>query len=378
MGNNKLLIVLSVILIIVIFACIGCTIYVNKNQSSSGKGDLNTSRAIGSSNSQNNNQQKEEKINYVEEINVYNAAEYMDESTIKDFEKQFKIKVNYSEFESNEDMYTEIIKSPTKYDVLIPSDYMIDRLIKESRVEKFNKTNVPNISNIATEYLNPDYDKQNEYVVPYMTGTVGILYNKKLVKEEVDSWNILWDSKYKGQIWMWDSMRDVIGVSLRRLGYSMNSNEDNELNEAKEALISQLSLLRGYSEEESRDAMIADEGALALVYSGEAKFAMDQNPNLDYVIPKEGSNKFVDGFVIVKGTRHKEAAEKFINFMCGSNIAVRNMTTTGYTSPIKGAWREFGNNKVVFPSEEELSRCEAFLYNASGTEKYNKMWKEIR
>ena len=378
MGNNKLLIFLSVILIIVICACIGCTIYVKKNQNSRGKSNLNTSRAINSSNSQNNNQQKEEKINYVEEINVYNAAEYMDESTIKDFEKQFKIKVNYSEFESNEDMYTEIIKSPTKYDVLIPSDYMIDRLIKESRVEKFNKTNVPNISNIATEYLNPDYDKQNEYVVPYMTGTVGILYNKKLVKEEVDSWNILWDSKYKGQIWMWDSMRDVIGVSLKRLGYSMNSNDNNELNEAKKALISQLSLLRGYSEEESRDAMIADEGALALVYSGEAKFAMDQNPNLDYVIPKEGSNKFVDGFVIVKGTRHKEAAEKFINFMCGSNIAVRNMTTTGYTSPIKGAWREFGNNKVMFPSEEELSRCEAFLYNASGTEKYNKMWKEIR
>ena len=378
MGNNKLLIFLSVILIIVICACIGCTIYVKKNQSGRGKSNLNISRVIDTSNSQNNNQQKEEKINFVEEINVYNAAEYMDESTIKDFEKQFKIKVNYSEFESNEDMYTEIIKSPTKYDVLIPSDYMIDRLIKENRVEKFNKTNVPNISNIATEYLNPDYDKQNEYVVPYMTGTIGILYNKKLVKEEVDSWNILWDSKYKGQIWMWDSMRDVIGVSLKRLGYSMNSNDDNELSDAKKALISQLSILRGYSEEESRDAMIADEGALALVYSGEAKFAMDQNPNLDYVIPKEGSNKFVDGFVIVKGTRNKEAAEKFINFMCGSNIAVRNMTTTGYTSPIKGAWREFGNNRVMFPTEEELSRCEAFLYNASGTEKYNKMWKEIR
>ena len=187
MGNNKLLIFLSAILIIVICACIGCTIYVKKNQSDKGKRNLNTLHAIDTSNSQKNNQQKEEKINYVEEINVYNAAEYMDESTIKDFEKQFKIKVNYSEFESNEDMYTEIIKSPKKYDVLIPSDYMIDRLIKENRVEKINKANVPNISNIATEYLNPDYDKQNEYVVPYMTGTVGILYNKKLVKEEVNS-----------------------------------------------------------------------------------------------------------------------------------------------------------------------------------------------
>ena len=158
----------------------------------------------------------------------------------------------------------------------------------------------------------------------------------------------------------------------------MNSTNENELNEAKKALISQSSILKGYAEEEARDAMIADEGALALVYAGEAKFAIDQNPNLAYAIPQEGSNKFVDGFVIVKNTKHKEAAEKFINFMCRSNIAVRNMTSIGYTSPIKGAWDEFANNKIMFPSQEELARCEAFLYDAVGTEKYNKIWGEVR
>ncbi len=321
---------------------------------------------------------KEEPINYVGELRVYNAAEYMDMSTVKDFEREFKVKVIYEEFESNEALYDDLKSNPNNYDLLVPSDYMIDRLIKEGLVEKLDKSKVTNISNVAEEYLNPTYDVGNEYSVPYMVGTVGILYNKRQVQEPVDSWNILWDSKYKGQIWMWDSMRDVMGISLKRLGYSMNSNDDQEIQKAKEELIAQYKLLRGYAEEESRDAMIADEGALALVYAGEAKAAIDQNPNLAYVIPKEGSNKFVDGFVVVKNAKNKESALNFINFMCRNNIAVRNMTETGYTSPIKGAWDEFGNNKIMFPSNEELDRCEAFLYDSIATPKYNRAWLEIK
>ena len=374
MNKNKILTIIScIVLAIIVIAIIIVKLGNNTNINTNKKNPI-----IGQSNISKTTNKVEEKINYVEEISVYNAAEYMDQDTIKDFEKEYKIKVNYKEFESNEAMYEDFVRNSNKYDVLVPSDYMIDRLIKEGRVDKINKSNIPNLSNIAGEYLNPEYDKANEYVVPYMTGTVGILYNKTMVKEPVTSWNILWDNKYKGQIWMWDSMRDVIGVSLKRLGYSINSTNENELNEAKKALISQSSILKGYAEEEARDAMIADEGALALVYAGEAKFAIDQNPNLAYAIPNEGSNKFVDGFVIVKNTKHKEAAEKFINFMCRSNIAVRNMTSIGYTSPIKGAWDEFANNKIMFPSQEELARCEAFLYDTVGTEKYNKIWGEVR
>ena len=369
MDKNKILtIILCIVLIVIVVA-----IVVVKQGKSNTKNPK-----IGGTNSSKVANKVEERIDYKEEISVYNAAEYMNETTIKDFEKEYKIKVNYKEFESNEDMYKEFVNNSSKYDILVPSDYMIDRLIKENRLEKINKSNITNLSNVSNEYLNPEYDKENNYVVPYMTGTVGILYNKKNVKEEVDSWNILWSEKYKGQIWMWDSLRDVIGVALKKSGCSMNSTIDSELNKAKQALIQQNKLLKGYAEEEARDAMIADEGALALVYSGEAKFAIDQNPNLAYVIPKEGSNKFVDGFVVVKNTKHKDAAEKFINFMCRPNIAVRNMTSTGYTSPIKGAWDEFGNNKIMFPSQEELSRCEAFLYDANTNEKYNKIWKEVR
>ena len=340
-----------------------------------GKPTTNTTTKPGKTSS---STKKEEPINYIGELRVYNAAEYMDMSTVKDFEKEYKIKVIYDEFESNEKMYDDVVKNPNNYDVLVPSDYMIDRLIKEGRVEQLNKANVGNISNIAEEYLNPSYDVGNNYSVPYMVGTVGILYNKKMVSEPITSWNALWDTKYSGQIWMWDSMRDVIGVALKRLGYSMNSNNENELQEAKKSLIAQARLLKGFAEEECRDAMIADEGTLALVYAGEAKAAIDQNPNLAYVIPEEGSNKFVDGFVIVKGAKNIDAAEKFINYMCRSNIAVRNMTETGYTSPVKGAWSEFGNNKIMFPSEEELNRCEAFLYDAATTAKYNKIWQEVK
>lgn len=371
MDKNKVLTVISCFVLMIVIVAIVMV--------KSGKiGNSNSISKTKISNTEKKKNKKNEKIDYVEEITVYNAAEYMDLSTIEDFEREYKIKVNYKEFESNEALYNDVSLNSGRYDVLVPSDYMIDRLIKEDKLEKINKANISNLSNISSEYLNPEYDKANDYVVPYMTGTVGILYNKALVKEDVSSWNILWDSNYKGQIWMWDSMRDAIGVSLKRLGYSMNSSNENELNEAKKALIAQSSILRGYAEEESRDAMIADEGALALVYSGEAKFAIDQNPNLAYVIPKEGSNKFVDGFVIVKGTKHKDAAEKFINFMCRSNIAVRNMTSTGYTSPIKGAWDEFGNNKIMFPSQEELARCESFLYDEKATQNYTKIWREIR
>lgn len=313
-----------------------------------------------------------------EVLRVYNATEYMDKTTIADFEKEFGIRVVYDEFESNEEMYAKIVSNPKVYDVLIPSDYTIDRLIKENRLAKIDPAQIPNMKHIAPEYLGPVYDPGNEYVVPYMVGTLGILYNRSRVFDPVDSWAALWDLQYKGEILLWDSMRDVIGASLKAAGYSLNSNDDSELAEAKTRLTAQRSLVKAYGGDEVRDMMVADEGVLALVYSGDAKTAIDENPRLAYVIPAEGSNKWVDGFVIAKDTEHMEAAQKFINFMCRPNIAVRNMTETGYTSPIPGAWSEFGGNKIMFPSAEELGRCEAFLYDAEATQKYNALWQLIR
>jgi len=311
-------------------------------------------------------------------LKVFSPTDYVDRTTIAEFEKEFNIQVIYDEFESNEEMYDVVCGNPKAYDVLIPSDYTMDRLIQEGRLATINRNEVPNIACIAPEYLSPDYDAQNDYVVPYMVGTLGILYNQRFVSAPVESWAALWDSQYRGQILLWDSMRDVVGVALKMLGFSMNSNDDDELAQAKARLLAQRSLVQGYAGDIIRDIMIADEGAVALIYSGDAKTAVDQNPNLAYVIPTEGSNKWVDGFVILKDTAHLEAAQKFINFMCRPNIAIRNMTKTGYTSPVFGAWDEFYANPIMFPSAEELNRCEPFLYNRDATEKYAQIWREVR
>ncbi len=315
---------------------------------------------------------------YTETISVLNAADYIDMNTVADFEREYKIKVVYEEFASNEEMYSTLLSKPNSYDVLVPSDYMVDRLVKENKLEKLDASKITNKSNIASEYLSPVYDSKNEYSVPYMVGTLGILYNKRLVSSPPDSWQVLWDAQYKGQILMWDSVRDCLGATLKMLGFSMNSGNDNELSQAKTRLLSQKSLVKAYAEEEIRDIMIADEAALALIYSGEAKIAIDQNPNLAYVIPKEGANKWVDSFVIVKGTAHLDAAQKFVNFMCRPNIALRNMSATGYTSPVSGSWAEFCDNTIMFPSKEELNRSEAFLYDSASMQKYTAIWKEIR
>ena len=319
-----------------------------------------------------------QKINFTETINVFNASEYIDETTIADFEREFAIKVEYTEFESNEEMYHEIVSNPGSYDVLIPSDYTIDRLIKEDRLAKIDQSKVPNIVNIAEEYLNPSYDPANDYVVPYMVGTLGILYNKKYAADSIDSWNALFDTRYSGKVLMLDSQRDAIGAVLKLLGFSMNSNDDTELEQAKEMLLAARSTVAAYNEsEEIRDKLVAGEGVLGVVYSGDAKIAIDRNPDLAYVIPKEGANKWVDGFVIMKDTKHLDAAQKFIDFMCRSNIAVRNMSEIGYTSPVKGAWSEFNANEIMFPALDELNRCEAFLYNAEAAQKYSGIWTEI-
>jgi len=319
------------------------------------------------------------KINYTETLRVYNAGEYIDKTTIDDFEREFAIKIEYSEFESNEDMYAAVSKNPDSYDVLVPSDYTVDRLIKEGFLAKLDKSKVTNIEYIAEEYLNLSYDPGNDYVVPYMVGTLGILYNTKKVSGAVDSWGALFDLQYTGKVLMLDSERDTIGVALKLSGFSMNSSSDAELAQAKEKLLAVRPILSDYNEsEEIRDKLVAGEGILGVVYSGDAKIAIDRNPDLAYVIPREGANKWVDGFVIMKNTKHLDAAHKFIDFMCRPNIAVRNMAKIGYTSPVSGAWAEFSGNKIMFPTTEELDRCESFLYDKEAAQKYSGLWEEVR
>ncbi|MBZ2175316.1 spermidine/putrescine ABC transporter substrate-binding protein [Schnuerera sp. xch1] len=315
-------------------------------------------------------------------LNVYNWGDYIDTDLITEFEDEFGVSVNYDKFATNEDMYVSIAKGGTSYDVAFPSDYMIERMIEEDLLVKINKDNIPNMKYIDNKFLNLSFDPNNDYSVPYMWGTFGIIYNKAMVDDAVDSWDILWDQKYKGQILMLDSQRDSIGVALKKLGYSMNTENIDELQEAKEELVKQKPLVYAYVGDEVKELMVGEEAALAVVWSGDAVTMINENKNLEYVIPKEGTNIWFDNMVIPKNAKNKELAEEFINFLNRPEIAARNTEYIGYSTPNTAAKellpKEVINDKVAYPSDEELENTEVFLDLKDMLKVYDELWLEIK
>ncbi len=321
-----------------------------------------------------------------EQVIVYNWGEYMDPEVIEQFTKETGIEVIYDEFETNETMYPKVEAGAVAYDLVCPSDYMIKRMLDNDLLAKINFDNVPNIKNIGKTYLeqSQEFDPTNEYSVPYTWGTVGILYNKKKVKEPVDSWSILWDSKYKDQILMQDSVRDAFAVALKSLGYSLNSTDEKELEEAKDLLIEQKPLVQAYVIDQVRDKMIGNEAAIGVIYSGEAIYTQRENPDLEYVIPKEGSNIWFDSWVIPKNAPNKENAEKFLNFLCRPDIALKNFEYITYSTPNEAARKlieddDIRNSKIAFPDISSLKNCETFQFLGDDADAlYNQLWREVK
>ena len=266
-------------------------------------------------------------------------------------------------------MYPKVQSGAIAYDVVCPSDYMLHLMIENDLLAELNFDNIPNIKNIGQEYFKQSrqFDSENKYSVPYCWGTVGILYNKTMVDEPIDSWSVLWDEKYKDSILMQDSVRDAFAVALKYKGHSLNSTDLDELEEAKELLIKQKPLVQAYVIDQVRDKMIGNEAAIGVIYSGEAIYTQLENPNLEYVIPKEGSNVWIDSWVIPKNAKHKENAEDFINFLCRPDIAKMNFDYITYSTPNTAA-RELiedpaiRNSKIAFPDASELERCETFQF----------------
>lgn len=317
-----------------------------------------------------------------ETLYVYNWGDYIDESVIGDFEKEYNIKVVYETFATNEDMYVKLKQGGTKYDVAIPSDYMIEKMIKENLLEPIDLTKISTFSNIGDEFKNLPFDAGNKYSVPYLWGTVGIIYNKTMVSDPVDSWNILWNEKYKGQIVMLDSQRDALAVSLKRLGYSLNSRSAEELEAAKAELIKQKPLVMAYAGDNLKDMMISGEGAMAVCWSGDAMYMIGENPDLAYALPKEGSNLWFDNMVIPKGAQNVEAAHKFIDFMNRPEIALKNVEYIGYSTPNNEAKAllspEVSGNKGAYPDIKTLDNFEVFLDPGDFIETYNRIWTEVK
>lgn len=329
---------------------------------------------------------KENDVMNGEKLVVYNWGEYIDPEVLTMFEEETGIDIVYEEFETNEILYPKISSGAIAYDVICPSDYMIQRMIENDLLSEINFDNIPNLKNIGKQYLEQSrqFDPENKYSVPYCWGTVGILYNKMMVDEPVDSWSILWDPKYKDNILMQDSVRDAFGVTLKYLGYSLNSTDLDELTEAKNLLIEQKPLVQAYVIDQVRDKMIGNEAALGVIYSGEAIYTQKENPNLEYVIPKEGSNIWIDSWVIPKNAEHKENAEKFINFLCRPDIALMNFEYITY-STLNEAARELiedesiRNSEIAFPDLSKYDNLETFQYLGTEADQvYGDLWNKVK
>ena len=319
-----------------------------------------------------------------EEINFFNYGENIDEETVKEFEDQYGIKVNIETFDDMENMYQKVKSGGVKYDVILVSDALMPRMIKQNLVQELNKDNIPNISQMDEEYLNLEIDPGNKYSVPYMFGTVGLIYNKDVVKEEVDSWDILWDEKYKDKIFMFDTYRDTIGVALKKLGYSLNSTDINQIEEAKQLLIEQRKTVDPIYGVDNGTTMIpAGESDINMIWSGEGLNLQEENPNLVYVVPKEGANFWIDSLCIPSNAKNVEGAEKFINFVSDKKSALRIADEIGYTTPNKEARLEqpesVRNNPNAYMTKEIMDRCEIYVDFPKDIKKiYDNAWLDIK
>lgn len=318
---------------------------------------------------------------------VYNWGEYIDPDTIKMFEEETGIEVVYDEFETNEIMYPKVESGAAEYDVVCPSDYMIDKMIQNDLLQELNYDNIPNAKkNIGAQYYEQanDFDPGNKYAVPYCWGTVGILYNKTMVDEPITSWAQLWDEKYADNILMQDSVRDAFMVAEKLNGFSMNTVDPTELETAKNALIEQKPLVQAYVIDQVRDKMIGGEAAIGVIYSGEAIYTQRENPDLEYVIPEEGTNVWIDCWCILKDAPNKENAEKFIDFMCRGDIAEKNFEYITYSTPNDAAREliedeEIKNSTIAFPDLSQYNNLETFVYlGEDGDALYNELWKEVK
>lgn len=321
-------------------------------------------------------------------LNVYNWGEYIDLEIIEMFEDKYPdIKVNYTTYDSNESMYAKIVSGAASYDIVIPSDYMISKLIEEDMLAPLNFDNIPNFKNVSESLKGKSFDPDNTYSVPYFWNTVVMIYNTAYVdKEDVQeqSWDLLWNEKYAGKILMFDNPRDAFGIALKKLGYSQNSENAEEWKQAAELLNQQKPLVQAYVMDAIFDKMETAEAWIAPYYAGDALIIQNENSDIDFYMPTEGTNLFFDAMCVLKSSENKEAAEKFINFMCEPEIAAMNSETVGYATPIAPALdlldEELTSNPLIYPSEEYLNlNTEVFINLSQQTQQLQSaLWTSLK
>lgn len=326
-------------------------------------------------------------------INFYNWGQYLSDGTdgyidvIAEFEKAYPhIKVNQMTYDSNESMYTKLTSGGSSFDIIIPSDYMVEKLIEEDMLEPINFDNIPNFEYIDESFKNPSYDPENIYSVPYTWGSVGIIYNSAYVSEEdvaAQSWDLLWNEKYTNKILMFDNPRDAFAIAQLRLGQSLNTEDPAELDAAAALLREQKPLVQSYVMDQVFDKMQRAEAWIAPYYAGDYLLMAEENPDLEFYHPVEGYNLFVDAICIPKGCEHKEEAELFINFLISPEICGQNLEYLGYSSP-SAASKEFmdpemAEDPIAYPDEETLAGGSSFnALSQESTQYMNALWLTVK
>lgn len=315
-----------------------------------------------------------------EVLNVYNWGEYIDTDLIDQFEEETGIKVIYNTFDSNENLHSRI--QTTSYDVIIPSDYAISRFIDEDMLQPLNYDHIPNMKLIDEKYTHLDFDPEQKYSVPYTWGVVGIVYNTKYVDEaDIGSWDLLWNPKYTNRTAMFNNSRDALGIALMYLGYSLNTTDKDELREAADLIIAGKPVYQGIWMDQILEKLPSEEIVAAPYYNGDAVTMIDENPDLAFYVPKEGTNLFVDAMCIPKNAKNVSGAEKFINFMCSTEAAMANWEYIGYSSPQTEVYNELDeeitSDPLYFP---DITQYPTEAYTNLPTEInqfYNDLWVDI-
>lgn len=323
--------------------------------------------------------QKDEMTN---ELNFYNWSYYIADETIPDFENEFNVNVNYDNFSSNSEILAKFQLGASGYDLVVPSDYMVDIMVKLDLLEPLNLENIPNFENLSSDFVNLPFDPDNKYSIPYQWGTTGIGINTKYVSSFDESWELLWDEQYKGRISVLDDMRSGIVPALKLLGYSVNTTVESELDEAKELMFKQKDLVRTYSSETYMDLLKSGDIWIAQGWSGDIYQVTKENPDVIFIIPKEGSYIWVDNLVIPKGAKNKRTAEEFINYILRPDVSSSISNYTGYSSPNRAAIplisEEFQNNNTMYPDSTTMNRLEYMIDVGNATTVYNRVWNEVK
>ena len=318
-------------------------------------------------------------------LTVLNYGEYIDRSALEDFHDETGIKILYEEATTPEEMYAKYMGGAIDYDLICTSDYMAEKLINEGELKELELSSFENIGNIGEQYMKMAnvFDPGNKYCLPYFWGTIGILYDADKVHGDVDSWDVLFNGEYSGEIIMQNSIRDAYMCALKYLGYSLNTTDRDKLLEAQELLLAQKKDVEAYFVDEVREEMVAGNATLSVIYSGEAFLANEYAPNLEYVVPKEGSNLWIDVWCMTKRCARPDNARKFLDFLCRKDISLRNFEEVYYPTPNVALYEELDpeikEDEMIFPPDEVIENSEVYKTLDNDTMEFlGKLWKELK